>query len=229
MTNKYLAKLWTAVAVATLYLTLNAWLATQGALFRFPGLTFEDYKAGSASLWGLGLAGSTFLLLHWLWRHHLSLVEEKSWWQRIPRLGEMDYDPSTPLGRKVQVFSLVCFLILPTLGQVHFLHKLYKSSVVERANSETFATGFQHYTKPVSITVLWKDRFRVEEENGITFFPFWEPWLFLLTVLAILFGTGRLLQQIFWPKIKEPDQAVEKSPPKPVSGPKKPSPESPDH
>lgn len=199
MNAESLTKLWSAIGASLLYLTLNAWSASQKFPVKLPGLTFEELDPYNAVLPGIFLGAPLLLLLLLVQQAYQRRVREESWVTRMPVAFGLSIDnPKDGIARIYQAIILVLFVAVPVAGQVHFVDKLFRGQALERTSGDPVAQGITHLTNFFPPSVLWtSDYVFADAGKGMTFFPFWEPWLVILlegsTLVAAVLSVRGLL------------------------------------
>ena len=125
-------QIWTLLGSITSYLILNAWLVTQQGRITLPGINFQKHSDGSAAVLSLIIGGVLFRALISVWTLYLLKFPGSTAYARIPAIAGWTYDPSSPLGKRVQLTFLFLFLFLPLSGLVHLNLEVYRTPTCDR-------------------------------------------------------------------------------------------------
>jgi hypothetical protein len=117
-------------------------------------------------------------------------------WKRIPPV----FNPED--GAFARWLGLFGFIVFPSLAQIHFLDNFLKSGYYNRFDPTdkinpglwSVLTGF----RPLSI-LLRGDTYRYHSLAGVTAFPFWQPWFYVLLVGGALVYVGLYLIHLVRP------------------------------
>jgi hypothetical protein len=201
MNQTTLTRVWSAAALILLYFSLNAWSLTQGWQLSLPGFPFHEggFTRYGVTLVAIPLAGSLLAVTALLVRLYAQRTHSSDWAGRFPRFSGVALDVSRPEGRLFQAASLCSLLLLPMAAQIHFTLKFLAGSVY-RGNARLWSAfeDLAHYL-PVREALSGAFTYDRLGEVAPTFFPFWEPWLFVLLEVAIVSAVVSCLVAVFRP------------------------------
>ena len=192
MKPETLSKIWTIVATAACYFSINIFIITQGGHFLLPGLKLDDINARAAAVYGTWFATpilflSLLLVIVFIKRH-----KDKPSLARFPVAFGLEFDFKDWLAKSYQLFFITAFLLVPTYAAGHFIRKTLHGTVTykEYPSQVIASTPWEHLTTYKSFTEIFTDGNRYRFEHEITFFPFWQPWLglFLAALCISLFA-----------------------------------------
>ena len=190
-----LGLLWTFLAFATATLSFNTWSQTQGWNIHVPGIGFSLNEQNIVSIYGIlwGLPLLSLLLLatekYFLYRRGGSFVE------RLPVAFGLRMDKMGSLRRLYQASSFCVFLLMPMLAQIHFFHRMHQGIVYDGDKPLSSIWDM------IPIVRMGDDHwnyFHYGSQNHVTFYPFWEPLLFLVLEIAVLGFFLRVSYQLFF-------------------------------
>jgi hypothetical protein len=77
----------------------------------------------------------------------------------------------------------LAFLVGPALAQIHFLREFLQHGYFQRFTGEHIPGGAKSVlTAYRPLSVLFTDDYRYHHPHGVTVFPFWQPWLYVILV-----------------------------------------------
>jgi hypothetical protein len=104
----------------------------------------------------------------------------------------MPFHTETRLRKSYQAAFLFFFLLFPMAAQTHFFLKMCRGKAWDSTERLVVAVGVdQHLTRVVPLGNLPDERwhrYRHQDLDGTyskTFYPFWQPWLFLLLEVGL--------------------------------------------
>ncbi len=198
MTRATLEKVWTVVGSALLYLTLNAWLRTQGFPDALPGLNFKEVECYSTAIFGIALCGPLLLLECYLTARFAGTAADPAWTARTPTAFGVALLPRSRDAHVYRALFLMLFLVVPLAGQIHFLDKFRGGSLYVRGTTTTLASGLALWTTRAKAGQrMGRDFIFGDPATGVTLFPFWEPWLLLAIVVAACVAVGVVFLRVF--------------------------------
>ncbi|HEX4955413.1 MAG TPA: caspase family protein [Thermoanaerobaculia bacterium] len=190
-TARSLSRLWSRTGTFTLLFSLALWSATQGGPTQ-QGLS--QIEGESLAVYGLLLGGPClFLVLH-LTGLYAARIQRRGWAARLPVafLEDLVFTDRN-VGRQYQALFLVAFLLVPMAAQIHFLDRVKEATIFEDSTQagskqvwkDTGLRRLDHWRTYYPAKVIFGDKYRIGSERGITFFPFWAHWLFLLSLMGL--------------------------------------------
>jgi len=201
MDKSTFTKIWSVVGLALCYVTLNAVLRTQGSEVFASGVDFSEVERFSATIYGMVLSLPLLACMIWLTGFYIARHPEQPSYYRLPSAFNLQVqDPSSEyrLGKHYQRFFLWMFLILPTLAQVHLLRKFFTGTVFARQGGEPHAVGWkEHLLQSEPLSVIFSNKYLYGGEGGVTFFPFWEPWFFLICEGIVMFFFLKMIYRLY--------------------------------
>jgi hypothetical protein len=191
--------MWTVVGVAALYLSLNALSISQQWQLSLPGNPFRDDKftPHGVTLLAIPLAGGLLGVTATLTALHAKRSHGRSWLARLPQFSGLNFDVVTVEGRSGRVVSLIVLLLVPAAAQVHFALKFFAGRFY--LGEKPRWSGIEHLTHYVSVSDALFGQYFYDRRDAIApgFVPFWEPWLFVLSEMAVLAVVAWSLAEIF--------------------------------
>ena len=235
----FFKKLWTLVALTSLYLSITIWSQMQGGDLGLPTIEKTRY---AASVYGLALNTPLYVLLLLLTHYYARHSKGSAWYSRLPEFWGVTWDFAHPSTRWFQGGGLLLFFIIPAYFQGAFYNKFLsgrvyyypkgcdvveeeivdKKSAMKRdlemivellqerkvpprniCHEQRTFSRIDHF-KPGKVLMpghgLWsafsRSRDYVYAEHRIDYFPLFQPWLFTLFIMAVLFllilTTGRI-------------------------------------
>lgn len=187
MSQAALNKIWSAVALAALYLSLNAWSVSQQWQLSLPGNPFRDDKftPHGVTLLAIPLAGVLLIVTALLTGLHAKRSQGRTWPARLPKFSDLSFDVVTVEGRSAQAVSLIGLVLVPAAAQVHFILKFLAGS--SYLGEQPLWSGIQHLTQYVPVSDAFSGKYVYDRQDTIApaFVPFWEPWAFVLFEVAV--------------------------------------------
>ncbi len=205
--NRTVTSLWSGLGLLLFFTSYSLFANTQD----WPPLfwsAFPDLEDPTVSLYGLywGLATLPWMIA--LTFFYRKLDDRQGFFNRLPVAFNLPLFADTPMRRCVQVFSLLLFIVIPLYCQGHFLRKLPDGKVYDRkhpgGSTLVVSKPIEHFTK--RLPQPFSDRYRFDPEitdagtdhKGVSFFPFWLPWTFvileaflLLSFFILLYSLGK--------------------------------------
>ncbi len=186
-------------------IALGAWIHSQGGpSFFLPGVKFTSVHEMTVPVFGILFVGPLLLLTLYSVLLYQRTTPERGIIHRLPVAFSMPIYVNRKIAFWYQGFFLLIFLIVPVASQVHLMRLFWEGEVYTKHSPQTrFSQHWDHWTKPVSPLVILTDDYRFGPRNernpprrpeacegldvcNATFFPFWQPWLYLLMELGIL-------------------------------------------
>ena len=189
MSKDALAKLWTAVGITGLFLAGNAILHAQGSEIFLPMITYENAERYSTAVYGLAVSAVPYYLMIRLTKVFLRDHGDGSWAGSIPPAFNIDIVPSARMGKEYQLWVSAMFLVVPIICQFLLLRKMFTASVYDNVKDVKVVDGgvANHLFEKFPISVLFGSDYVIgDPKTGVTFFPFWQPWVFLLMEVGLL-------------------------------------------
>lgn len=187
MNREQFGKLWTILGTTTVYLLLNAWLASQQAKVTLPGIDFEDHNDGSTAVIGMVIGGALLWSVITVWRLYLRQFPGASVFDRVPPMAGWELDTGSAIGRRVQVCFLVFFLVLPLVSLVHLNGQVIQEKIHARheapCSGQEAGRELGRLTTPVALQP-WDYCYQLGT-GGIQYHPFWQDWVLLLWNLLL--------------------------------------------
>jgi predicted Rossmann-fold nucleotide-binding protein len=219
MSQALLNKVWSFFSVTLLYLTLNVWSITQQWQLTLPGNPFKDGKTTpyGVALYGLFLCGPLLILTSIVTRFYALQARGKRWADRLPRFGNFELNTSQSEAKAFQAVALCIFLLVPSIGVIHFQKKFLEGSVYTLMDNCTPAAANAYCRSKTPVISGWKEMLfssakgthassrllydpDLSKDIAPGFIPLMEPWsllgssavtLFFVmwSILAVLNGT----------------------------------------
>ena len=148
------SKVWSAVALALVYLSIDFLFITQGSHLELPspidiGKTLADDRATDrygASMYGLIALLPTYLFYTYICK---KAVKKSSYWQfRYPNLFDLSLSPSESFDRKLQAVAVVLAFIAPLYVSGHLGLKYLKGRALVDAKT------YEHFERKDLLTCV---------------------------------------------------------------------------
>jgi hypothetical protein len=161
-----------------------------------------------ASIYGVVIGGTLLLLELMITRIYADRSGERMWACRLPVAGGFVLDVKRIEARVFQEIVLLGFLIVPCAAQIAYIVKFLSGTVTLK--KECWASNWhQHLMKPLGDwqAVLPAADFRYDlqtdskgAEHYLSYFPFIEPWAFLIFTIFLLLLAAFCFSSLFlWP------------------------------
>ena len=192
-------KVWSFLGLATLILSINGLLLSQGAAFSFSfGAKLDEQGPYTASLYSLGLTLPIFILFLLTTHTYLYKFPGSSWATKFPFAFDIQYEKLSLDVKIYQAIFIFLFLIV-SLYSVSHLYNKFLSGTAYQVKNEALVT----LTEPQKITHakidhLFNDHWGLVNERykymcepctqckckgGMSYYPLVLPWTLLLLVL----------------------------------------------
>ncbi len=190
-----LAKLWTLIGATLFYFSINVWSIMQGGNLALPFSLVKEDKVSQygASIYGVVIGGTLLLFELLITRLYAARSGERTWASRLPGAGGFVLDVKKPEARLFQGIVMLGFLIVPCAAQIAYLVKFLSGTVTLK--NKWVSNWHQHLMQPVADwqSVWHAADFRYDQqtdpkggERYLSYFPFVEPWLFLVFTIFLL-------------------------------------------
>lgn len=191
--SRQLASWFTGIGVFTFLSTLYCVLGTQRT---FSGIA--DTLPTSFALLGLVLGTLGLFTNFVILEYFQQKAGRGDWFHRLPvPFGLRTIFSNPGFARMVQIASLIVFFALPIYYQGHFLNRASEGTVhrtIPRSNLPPLKfdleiTGLEHlshyfgFADSVFTGWYWLG---TPGKLGVSFFPFWQPWFFVITFFAVI-------------------------------------------
>ena len=213
MDQPTLAKLWTLIGASLFYFSINIWSIMQGGNLALPFSLVKEDKVTQygASIYGVVIGGSLLLFELMITRIYADRSGERKWANRLPVAGGFVLDVKQIEARVFQTIVLLGFLFVPCAAQIAYIAKFLGGRVCLK-NKYWACNWHQHLMKPLADwqAVLHAADFRYDPqrdskgaEQYLSYFPFIEPWIFLVfTLFLLLLATFCFSSLFLWPHQK---------------------------
>ena len=137
--------------------------------------------------------------------HHFDFVCKTFIWKNVgsglPRFADFELDTTKGEVLAFQAVMLTAFVVLPTIGSIHFLQTMMNGTVYR--GDQHFACGWREQLfklpawQDVKSGLFTYDKTVVCDNSkaALSFLPFWLPWLFVvITVAVVLFVCWSLVE-----------------------------------
>ncbi|CAM2010100.1 CHAT domain-containing protein [Acanthopleuribacter pedis] len=201
-------RLWTFTGLALAYVTFTIYGKTQGW-----GLDLPLTEKGSyaAAIYGLLLGIPLFLWHLWLTIFYAQNHRNQPWYARLPPLFALEWNYAYKDARLFQAVSFLVVLVLPALGQIHFVNKMKNGSTFihkldDRKLTQPSPIGVraQHFVWRPASYVFNPDNYFVfgassfGEKDQVQFFPFYQPVAIVLLEVLVFWFYLRMLRAVFF-------------------------------
>ncbi len=191
-------KIWTTIGLFTSYNAINMYLYIQGSEIAFPFPDFSKAARDTISIYSMITYIPSFFALMVVLKLYQSNKENQIWKEKIPIAFNLNIDLKDKLGIYYQRFFFFIFLILPPILQIHSLKKFFTTHAYTRDGHNEIASDF------ISHLFNWQPNplaneyiFGETSGNPVTYFPFFEPWIFLFSQLGLFFFLIINLKMVF--------------------------------
>jgi hypothetical protein len=199
-----LAKLWTLIGATLFYFSINVWSIMQGGNLALPFSLVKEDKVSQygASIYGVVIGGTLLLFELLITRLYADRSGERTWANRLPVAGGFVLDVKKPEARLFQRIVMLGFLIVPCAAQIAYLVKFLSGTVTLK--NKWASNWHQHLMRPLadwqSVWHAADFRYDPQGERYLSYFPFVEPWAFLVFTIFLLLLSVFCLSSIFqWP------------------------------
>ncbi|MDP1965753.1 MAG: hypothetical protein Q8K93_26535 [Reyranella sp.] len=214
MDKNALTKVWTVVTLGASYLTINAFLQTQGWHFVLPGPNFDKAERYSATIYGIMLSAP-------LWLASLALTcvhanRHGSVWivSRLPVPFGLDINYADRVGRAYIWISSLLVWFLPILLNLQLIAKFFHGTAYRLSDCMPIGVGLQgHLQTWKDFTGSFRRNFvyaicesgRVQTgsgerlRDGIDYFPGLTPTVLLAFVVLVFVALLSTLAVLLWP------------------------------
>lgn len=175
------------------YLTFNLVSFSQKWDLSIPGIDFKNADYAAAAYYGILLCGPILTVQLFITQRYVQVAKSNLWAQRIPTFFDPPPNFSARDAKFLQLTLYVAFVLFAEIGQVHFLDKFFKGNA--KYGAQVITPGFSKLTTFFSLSQAFDDAYKY---YGYTYFPFWEPWLFLVGEVLLLLLCLRTTVKIFW-------------------------------
>lgn len=190
MSEKFLRRTWSALSIFLVCVSLNGISLTQGW-----GLDVEwplgvDADSRTTYQWAplmLGVWVAVAIILMLFTSEILRRRADKQPWDRLPGIFGFPNDIRDRFALKLRKVTVAGSATLSLYAGWHLLRKTLKA--------DAFCDGalvvdawYEHFSRYVSplITFAPGPRCRLDgPETGVTFFPFWQPWIMLALLIVL--------------------------------------------
>ena len=181
MSTSVIAKIWTAVGVASLFLSVNAVLQVQGSDIFLPSISYENAERYSAAVYGLATTAIPCFLLIRLARIFARRYGDGTWAGSLPIAFDLEVQTDHNIGKEFQIWFTLLFFALPLISRLLLLRKVLKSPVFEQSSKEVVVQGvMEHLGTVFPFSVIFGDDYSIGHwKEGVTYFPFYQSWLFV--------------------------------------------------
>lgn len=196
-----LTKIYSWLGVITANIAINAWSRSQQGP-TLPGFGLSDIDQETVPIFGVLLVAPLLLLLLYVLLRYQRAAKDTGIFHRVPVAFDIPLMASGWLARLYQWILLLALVVMPVASQIHFMRLIYEGTTWEcEPDHHDFATRLEHFTKPAPFSVLWDHKycFGPKKKDGVrsegcddvavcevTFFPFWQPWLYVLGEFLVL-------------------------------------------
>jgi hypothetical protein len=200
-----IAKLYTVLALAVAYVTLNTWAKTQHAEFDLPLNVFKSFGHRGVLLFSIPFISTTLAISFWLAEQHARSSNGKNWRARFPRAfhADLDVDVSSPVGIWYQRFFFSSFVIFPIAGLVHFSRLFFKQKLNPRGDYPYVSVFHSDWNAALDA--------RAYKFDGESFYPAWQPWLYLLLLAFAAYRFCRMVLALQSKRLQASKQADKSS------------------
>lgn len=185
MTDTQLCKVWTTTGLFLLALSLDSWLRTQGLEPMFGSKLPHDDRTASALL-GFIFTGAGMGLLLRIAFFYTSRQQTGSLSSRLPIAFFATLDTSKKESIFYQRTFYLLFNTLPLMAMFHFYKLVIDSKYfVNDGCVKLKSPAFSVWEWPQG-DYIWNNGYRLNNCDGLTFFPLLEPILMTLVGLLII-------------------------------------------
>lgn len=202
---QHLSSWWGRVGAASFLASVFCLLGSQKAFDHLVGT-----RPPTFAVLGLVLSGAGLSALFWLVATFQRQATRGDWFYRLPvAFGYRSIFYDRNFARRFQAASLLAFIAVPLYSQGHFLKKVGEETVFQAyeinphaatADRDLELRGFAHLTRAFGFTdAFFTGSYYLgsySKGQGITFFPFWEPWILVVLFFLWLALFGRCLLRL---------------------------------
>ena len=191
-----LTRIFSWLGLLTANVGVNAWSKSVGGP-SIPGFDFGNVNSDSMPVLGILVVAPLLLLLQVVILRFQSQSPDRGFFFRLPIAFDLQIQNNRTVANFYQGLMLFVLVFVPLASQFHFLNKIHGGASWRLAEPhEDVASGWghlQHYEPPGFLYFHDEFRFGKKKEDGkrsslclekeiceVSFFPFWQPWLYLV-------------------------------------------------
>ncbi len=201
MNQSHIVKLFTALGLTLLIISVNTWLVVQGGEKVLGISLISNEKAGAAFL-GLMLCSVLLLLVAAVGLLHARRYGQ-NWHSRVPVVWLEGLDTSKKEAKLFQILIVILFFLVPIGAMVHFKEVVEDSWLCDQnkvAKPEQVKTVyFKGLAGPTGQTRLVRNQSQTRDCEGIEVFPHWEFVLVAIFVVASFLMSATFIFSLFVP------------------------------
>lgn len=213
-----LTRMFSWLGVTSAAIAFNAWSGSQGGP-QIPGLDFNEVHEQTVPIYGVLFVAPLVIPLLLILLRFQRMTTDLGLLNRIPSPFNLPVGDSRSLARIYKSVMLFIFVGVPALSQIHFQREiLWRPAFSVKDSTKEYASNpRQHLLRPEPLSVLGGHNYyfgpqKIADGKGgwlrnpdcaalgvsvcdVTFFPFWQPWMFLvldfwiwILTIAVLWG-----------------------------------------
>lgn len=194
-TKNSLTTIWSSLSVFLVFYSLDSWLATQGQKPLFSRII--DERPSIAALFGIPVGSVLLLLSIWMLFSYMKHFHRDTWDSKYPLFSNLELNTGTRESKIFQGFCLFIFLIIPIAAQVHFMNKFLGGTAIFKDNCASVSVSIYKLYCPTIFFQKGCDIFRYGEIEGVTFFPLYQPVLYVSIQSFVLYLFVSYLTALF--------------------------------
>ena len=179
VSKRDLSKIWQVLSKYLVMYAVATWAVTQGSELDI-GVTLKQ-TGYIAALFGFLICTPLYGVCLWLVGQYIQEYGGTSWYSKLPQIGlEDELDFKKPVGRMYQRLVFFFLVLVPLFAITHCYRKVLEAPIYEKISGTLVDTWCL-----VPISSLVSDAYRFGESGGVTFFPFYEPFIMTRALLII--------------------------------------------
>lgn len=117
-------------------------------------------------------------------------------WQRLPAMFGLTMPRTDLFFRRLRIALTLATVAVTVYGGGHFLRKTLNQRVLTRDGTVIADSWRDHFLEFVSPWDAFSSkRYHLDSADGVTFFPFWQPWFFTILYVSVLVGWVYVLRR----------------------------------
>ena len=197
-----LARVFSWLGLLTANIAVNAWLRNRGGP-TMPGFGFGNVHSESMPIFGILIVAPLLLLLQTVVLKFQGQSPDRGLFFRLPIAFGLPIENNRGVAHFYQGLMLSILVFVPLASQFHFLQRIHDGASWQLTEPHATVTRgwghLRHYEHPGFLYFYDEFRFGPKKDDGkrnsscregeiceVSFFPFWQPWIYLLVTLLNL-------------------------------------------
>ncbi len=173
-----------------LQIVFNTWAKTAQAKFNLPLNLFENFGDRACVLFAIPVCSILLSATSYLGLRYAKRTSASCWNTAIPKAFNVEFNSYSIEGKAYQAIFLVLFVIFPLGGLIRFHHVMFTTIVTDWNGAGNYSL-FTWDPGNVFNGLAYKF-------DGVSFYPFWEPFLWLILSCTAGIFSAQYLCRIFF-------------------------------